>query len=85
MNDQIYPFIEAGTVAEYLNQARVEFIIDFPERVTQMGRALGYDGAMLDAELKPIHTVTNENRDDMELDYTLYAVERDKIKTGGRD
>jgi hypothetical protein len=76
MNDQIYPFMEAGTVAEYLDQARVEFIIDFPQRVTLMGPALGYNGAMLDAELKPIHTIYNENRDDMELDYTMYEVIR---------
>ena len=87
MNDQIYPFVEAGTVAEYMNQAGIKFIVDFPEQVTnpQLGRMLGYDGARLGAELKPIHTIANENRDDMELDYTLYAVERDKSEMGGHD
>ncbi len=87
MNDEVYPFVQAGTVAEYLNQAGVKFVVDFPEQVTnpQLARMLGYDGARLRAELKPIHTIANENRDDMELDYTLYAVERHKSETGGHD
>ena len=36
----------------------------------------GYDGARLGAELKPLHTIANENSDNMQLDYTLYEVIR---------
>jgi len=86
MNDQIYPFVEAGPVAEYINQAGVKFIVDFPDQVTyaKVGRMFGYDGARLGAELKPLHTIAIENRDDMQLDSTLYEVIRKQHRTSGK-
>jgi hypothetical protein len=76
MNDQIYPYMKAKTVNQYLDRAAIKYVVDFPVQIDNPGPAAthGYDGLALARRLKPIYTVRSRERDDIWLDYTFFAL-----------
>ena len=86
MNDQIYPYMRDHKVSEYLNDSRIDYIVDFPSQIVNpvLAKERGYDGESLFVQLKPVHTVPNLNRRDLWLDYTLFRRETGSASKGDR-
>ena len=76
MNDSILPSMQDGTVEHYLDQNKIEYLVDFPRQIDdqKFSNVLGFGGA-LGSHLVALHTIRNIDRDDQWLDYTLYKRE----------
>jgi hypothetical protein len=76
MNDQIYPYALNRTVEQYIDRARIKYIVDFPLQIEDPGlsEVLGFEGKSFAACLKPEHRIVSVDRGDGWLDYTLFEI-----------
>ena len=76
MNDQIYPYALAGTVEQYIDQAKIKHLIDFPSQIEdpKLSEVLGFDGKSVAARLRPEHAILSTDRNDTWSDYTLFEI-----------
>ena len=73
MNDQIFPYMRQNAVLKYVEDAGIEYLIDFPIQVEdrRLAEMCGYD-ARLRQRLEPVYATNSPNRADPWSDYTLY-------------
>ena len=77
VNDQIYPYALKGEVVEYIDSARIKYIVDFPPFIANQcnWKILGYDGESLDARLTPVHRALSKDPGDPWREFTLFEVQ----------
>ena len=77
VNDQIYPYALKGEVVEYIDSAKIKYIVDFPPFIANQcnWKILGYDGESLDARLTPVHRALSKDPGDPWREFTLFEVQ----------
>ncbi len=76
MNDQIYPYVREGKVEQYIDRAKIKYIVDFPTQIEdpELSELRGFEGRSLAARLRPEHEIISTDRGDQWLDYTLFEI-----------
>lgn len=76
MNDQIYRYAREGKVEQYIDRAKIKYIVDFPRQIEdpKLSEMLGFEGKSVSARLRPEHRIISTDRGDQWLDYTLFEI-----------
>jgi len=77
INDQIYPDVREGKVEQYIDRAKIKYIVDFPTQIEdpELSELRGFEGRSINARLTPVHSIINTDRSDPLLDYTLFEIQ----------
>jgi hypothetical protein len=77
INDQIYPYVREGKVEQYIDRAKIKYIVDFPTQIEdpELSELRGFEGRSINARLTPVHSIINTDRSDPLLDYTLFEIQ----------
>jgi hypothetical protein len=77
INDQIYPYAVEGKVEEYIDRAKIRYILDFPPFIEDPSNSavLGFQARSLMARLKPVHEIISEYREYPWNDFTLFRIQ----------
>lgn len=76
INDQIYPFAREGKVEQYIDRAKIKYIVDFPTQIedSTLSELRGFEGESIGERLTPVHRIISADRSDRLLDYTLFEI-----------
>ena len=77
INDQIYPYAREGKVEQYIDRAKIKYIVDFPTQIEdpKVSEPRGFEGRSVGARLMPVQRIINTDRSDRLLDYTLFEIQ----------
>lgn len=77
INDQIYRYVLEGKLEEYIDSAKIKYLVDFPIFIVDPRNTeiLGFEAKGLDARMTLVHQIVSINRDASLLDYSLFEIQ----------